>query len=448
MNKAIQDVEVSQVARQIVTTLSVVSFFTLTAAIVMKFYYQIPVEQVLSFHSFDWFPYPRDVGVPISYGQHFFSDYALMHWISKSLDVTRPSFFDTPWFPITYLFFSPLTLLPYTFGLFITMVLMAVSSIGPLIVGFRKAGWSALELISGVIFVGIISAPSISAFDRGNVVALLPGLLFVYFKSVQSENELSLTLSITFACIIKPHAIIFLIALLATRQIIVLARSIATIAIVEMCGFYFGGGDVTGGIRHVLRMTKLISSLGPFHEGQSASQWVVGISTWCSRGIAVAIEGWTFENRTLISFILLLIITMLVMQTRFLPAAVRLVLLLVSFPVLIPSSPTYNSIVAIVVVALFAEMQSTKFINKCKNTWDLVPINRSWTIWVVVVIVFQLVPIPIAYRGNASLHHLFATGAFLSYTIYCCCFVVKKRISKSMDVTEIKINMSQDTLPG
>ena len=396
----------------------VTGFVSLAFSAIRKIYWQTPIENIVSFFANDQTIFPKGV-TPQSFGVHIFGDYSLMYWIARSTDVTQPIFFNTPWLPSTYLFYSPFTLLPYRTGLIVMLILMTVSMSLPLIREMHIGKSEFLDIFSALVFLIFLSAPFITSIDRGNIVGLLPIFLYFYFKCIDSGDEFSAGLSLFIACLIKPHAVIFVIALIPAKKFKTLVTTLAAIAYCAISGFAFSGGAPFSGMKQVFRMTGEIANLSPFYRGNSLSSTLVGMSILFGDKTATDFEAWIFPNRNLISIILIVVVGVLACQTAIFPTTVRLLLLVLLFPVGTPISNSYTSVTIFVFLALIVNESPHESSVHHRTYWKPSPMNSYWTVFCAIVVMLQLVPIPIAYRGNASIQQPLAVISYVLLVSQC-----------------------------
>jgi hypothetical protein len=420
---------------KLITKMTMVTgFVSLAFGAVRKIYWQTPIENIVSYFANDQTIFPKGV-TPQSFGVHIFGDYSLMYWIARSTDVTQPIFFNTPWLPSTYLFYSPFTLLPYRTGLIVMLILMTVSMSLPLVREMRMSKSDFSDIFSALVFLIFLSAPFITSIDRGNIVGLLPIFLYFYFKCIDSGDDFSAGLALLIACLIKPHAVIFGIALIPAKKIKTLITTLVTIAILEISGFAFSGGAPFSGMKQVVRMMGEIANFSPFYRGNSLSSTLAGVSILFSDKTATNFEAWMFLNRNLISIILVVLVGVLACQTSLLPSSVRLLLLVLLFPIGTPISNSYTSVTVFVFLALIVNESPDELNVHHRTYWKPSPMNSYWTVFCSIVVMLQLVPIPIAYRGYASIQQPLAV---ISYVLLICqCFAIFVRTYLDMGFKKI-----------
>jgi hypothetical protein len=401
----------------------VIGFVSLTFGAIRKIYWQTPIENIVSFYANDQIPMPQGV-TPQSFGVHIFGDYTLMYWVARAIDVTQPQFFDTPWLPTTYLFFSPFTLLPFWAGLLIMMVFMTISMSLPLIreLRIRKSGFS--DVFSTLVFLVFLTAPFITTIDRGNIVGILPIFLYLYFKFIDSGDDFGAGLTLFLACLIKPHAMIFGIALIHAKKYKVFINTLRVFVGSVVAGFAYSGGAPFGGLKQVVRMSEEITNFSPYYRGNSLSSVLAGLSILFEDKSTVGFETWIFQNRNIISTVLIVVVGVLVCQKRIIPTTVRLLLLILLFPVGTPISNSYTSVTIFVFLALIVNEAPQDSPLQHRTYWKSSSMSSYWTVFCAVVVTLWLVPIPISYRGNASIQQPLAVISYALLASQCAAIVV------------------------
>jgi hypothetical protein len=325
----------------------------LAIAAVMKVYFGLSVESILSFRAADAPALPPNYE-PIAIGVHTFGDYLLMNAILGEQALTNSSFFTSSWPPMTYILFSPFKLLPYItgLGLFLTFSVFAMS--WPIISAVRRGRWTVLESLITVLAVSVFSGPFLMALDRGNTVAFLPTLLFLHFRMLRQGNSFGAVITLVIATIVKPHAILFVLISVIFGDWKIVRRVTLASGMLHFLGFVISGGGLIGGIRTVLAAMKVTSNeLAP-----QMSISVLSLLSLVSPANGVHVYAW----RLVVTAVLLVWVVSLLIALPPEMLISRLTLIFTAYPVLIPASPAYNSTV---VIALFAIMidQSTEWSN-------------------------------------------------------------------------------------
>jgi len=405
-------------ARNILIVTTLLTLISLVIASVLKFYFNYPVENILSFNSFDP-PSPLPEGEQIlTVGHHYFGDYLWMHFNSLSKTLAESGFNATPWPPITYLFFSPLTFLPYYFGLALFILLIVISCCFPIFDALRSAKFSMIEIIHGVLFLGLLSAPSIVAIDRGNAVGLLPSLLYCYFIALDDDRDNRAIVYLVLMTVIKPHAAVFLIGFAVAKKFAPLVTSVLLIFGVQFVGFIFSGGPFWTGIRSVVRASQSMLNDSPSHIFQGVFNGIVG-TAWIFQFRKNFLEEWVFDHSQLIAILVVAIIYFLAFQVKKLPFPVRILLTCLTFSLILPYSPTYNYVTVLVALALITRQTSHDNHQPLNSPWRPSQMSRSWAILLTPIFTALLVPSVIPYKGFVSARLPLSVAGILLLILVC-----------------------------
>lgn len=408
------DVSIHRISKNLIVVLGYLTATSLLVSGILKVYWERDVERILSFYAFD--PPVMPLGTSVrSFGQHFFGDYALLNIISRAENVAIPGFFPTPWFPATYLLFSPLTLVPYTIGLIIFLIGLVSASIWPISVSTRSSGFSKSDRFIAILFVGILSSPSLMTFDRGNPAGFLALILFVLITSIQDNNDRRAGVAFILGCLLKPHFVLFSLLFVAEKKLIFAFKCVSMVAIIHIVGFLTSGGNPIDGVRSVITNVTRISESTPAFEMQSISNVLSGLAGAFPTRSAF-LDQFFFETRNLLSIIFLCWVGVLIHLSKRLEAPVRLTLICGLYPTIIPSSPTYNSVLFVGLFAAFLYQRSSK--SERLSVWNGEHVSRTSGAMIALVFITQLVPIPFAYRGQASLQKPIATTVFFIFILF------------------------------
>ena len=405
-------------ARNILIVTTLLTLVSLVIASVLKFYFNYPVENILSFNSFDP-PSPLPDGEQIlTVGHHYFGDYLWMHFNSLSKTLAESGFNATPWPPITFLLFSPLTFLPYYSGLALFILLIVLSCCFPIFDALRSAKFSTIEIIHGVLFLGLLSAPSIVAIDRGNAVGLLPSLLYCYFIALDDDRDNRAIVYLVLMTVIKPHAAVFLIGFAVAKKFAPLVKSILLIFGFQFVGFVFSGGPFWTGIRSVVRSSQSMLNDSPSHMFQGVFNGIVG-TAWIFQFRKNFLEEWVFDHSQLIAILVVAIIYFLAFQVKTLPFPVRILLTCLTFSLILPYSPTYNYVTVIVALALIARQTTHDKQQPLNSPWRPSQMSRSWAILLTPIFAALLVPSVIPYKGFVSARLPLSVAGILLLILVC-----------------------------
>lgn len=419
-------VSLSQVIRKHLLHFAALVLTSYICMVVLKIYYDRDVERTVSFWAFDPPVMPPGANLG-TIGKHYFGDFGLMHIISRSDNVAIPGFFATPWFPATYLLFSPLTLLPYHLGLAVVLGLIFVASNLPLYLSTQSRRWSQAERFIAIVFFGLLSGPFVMSIDRGNIVGLLPLPLFVLVKSIQDGHEKRAITALIVASLLKPHAIIFVLLFIADRKWRVTLRCIGLSSLLHTIGFLCAGGNPISGLRQVLGSASAISHYTSSFEMQSISNALSGFSAAFPLKFPW-LDFTFFEYRNVLSVVLMIWIGVLVLARSRVPSATRLTLLFGIYPMVVPSSPTYNSVVVLALVGCLIQETMMPTCGQL-SSWRIQEVRPRMAYGILAVICSQLVQVPFAYRGSASAQRPFAATIFLLFLLMVTRDVVKQKAS-------------------
>jgi len=404
--------------RNLLILTSLLTLISLVIASVLKIYFNYPVENVLSYTSFD-LPYPLPKGEQFfSVGHHYFGDYLWLHFNSLSKTLAESGFNATPWPPITYLLFSPLTFLPYYVGLALIILLIVLSCCYPIFDALHRAKFSAIEIIHGVLFFGLFSAPVIVAVDRGNVVGLLPILLYCYFIALDDDRDNRAITYLVLMTVIKPHAAVFLIGFAVSKKFGPLIKSILLIAAAQFAGFLLSGGSFGTGIKSVIHASQTMLNDSPAYIFQGVLNGIVG-TAWIFQFRMPFLEEWLFKHSQLIAILIVATICFLVFQVKKLPFPVRILLTCLTFSIILPYSPTYNYVVVLVALALIARQTSRDKLQTSSHPWRHSQMSRPWIILLTPLFAALLVPTVIPYRGFISARLPLSVAGILLLILVC-----------------------------
>ena len=417
-NRANPTIDGPVFVRNILIVSTLLTLISLVIASVLKFYFNYPVENILSFNSFDP-PSPLPEGEQIlTVGHHYFGDYLWMHFNSLSKTLAESGFNATPWPPITFLLFSPLTFLPYYFGLALFILLIVISCCFPIFDALRSAKFSMIEIIHGVLFLGLLSAPSIVAIDRGNAVGLLPSLLYCYFIALDDDRDNRAIVYLVLMTVIKPHAAVFLIGFAVAKKFAPLVTSVLLIFGVQFVGFIFSGGPFWTGIRSVVRASQSMLNDSPSHVFQGVFNGIVG-TAWIFQFRKNFLEEWVFDHSQLITILVVAIIYFLAFQVKKLPFPVRILLTCLTFSLILPYSPTYNYVTVLVALALITRQTSHDKQQPLNSPWRPSQMSRSWAVLLTPIFVTLLVPSVIPYKGFVSARLPLSVAGILLLILVC-----------------------------
>ena len=145
------------------------------AGLVYQFYLQVPINDLVSYKAYDLPGYQILVPDLKPFGVHFFGDFLLTYnWTYLPNPWQSPVNVNYPPLAIEFVrLFRPFN---YTFAVSLYISLLFVFLVIPfayLAIKFRQSKFVLLFLS-----VGLLNQPLLSTLDRGNVIGILPILLF------------------------------------------------------------------------------------------------------------------------------------------------------------------------------------------------------------------------------------------------------------------------------
>jgi len=390
-------------------------------AAVRNFYFDEPIEVVLSFPASD-LPVLPDSYTPKFVGKHTFGDYLLMNAINTGTNIANPTFFATPWPPATYLFFSPFRLMPYFLGLGLFLALSAVAMIWPVVYALRKSHWTPLESLVTVLATSVLTGPFVMTIDRGNTVAFLPLLIFGHLHFLSQRRTGISALALVIATIIKPHAILFLLISIHSKEWKLVFRVVLGALVVQVIGLLVSGDGFIAGIRGVLQAGTATSLDVPDFQSISIRSTIRQMGFELPFNLTV--------GNVVVSGVLLVWmigVTFCLSRNR---QILRYALIFGAYPLLIPASPAYNSTV---MIALFAIM--IQFVLETEKDKENTDHRRSELLndyLLSGLLVFsQLVPIPITWTQLGSVQRPFAGTVYLLVLGYVTVQTLVPRVSQA-----------------
>lgn len=395
--------------RLVVLLGTVLSLIMLTTAVVLKVYLGIPVESILSFPANDTPVLPAGVE-PFRLGSHTFGDYALMHWLTKQPNLGFSEFFLSPWPPATYLFFSPFSFLPYPLGLFLMLSLIALSCMMPILHALSRSAWSELERLVALCGLVIFSGPFISAIDRGNVVGLLPALLYLYVTALKKGSDWSAVLLLVLAIVIKPHASLFLLIAIVFRCWKVVIRTSLLVLIVQVYGLLGSGLPLFEAVSRLIAAQVSISYDLPAEMSVSSLsflQWLIG-----DRAFII------FDYSRLWVLLGICVVSMLAYRLSKSHPASMLILTFCTFAHILPASPIYNSVVVFALFGLFLG-NSLDVNTRVGKQLSAMKLSQSECALGGTLLLVEVIPIPISFLGTGSIQRPIAGFAYLIFVGFC-----------------------------
>lgn len=173
-------------------------------------YLKFPANQIISNPTSDR-PYirPEAFEEPRNVGFHFFGDFLqTFDWATLANPWTSNSEFLVQYPSVPVYLLKLLTPFPYFTAMWIYLTLMVVSSAAAVwlvLPSFRLA-----SRLSAALGIGVMSAPALMAFDRGNSVGFLAILFAIFIYGVVRENKKLAVLSLILMATTKIYPLLLL----------------------------------------------------------------------------------------------------------------------------------------------------------------------------------------------------------------------------------------------
>lgn len=289
-------------------------------------------------------------------GRHCFGDFGLAYYRGYQPSAYLPNNYAAANTPMTALLFEILRLIPYNFALFAYLGGAVVALSYPIYAETRGLPTELRGLL--ILAISIVGAGSISALDRGNHVAFLVPLLYAYMTSIEERRWRKATYLLVCLAVLKFWGIIFVVALLLNRRFLESLKAvILTIAVSAVALVLFPGEFLS----KIHAMTSMVTSKDYSNSiaGYSVSFFglarrtgcLLSTDSWCNTKTYVGTFWTSTTALVVITFASLLVIAAL----HFTDTKHRFIstLLISLFGVtLVPDAPRYNTVFAIVMVAL------------------------------------------------------------------------------------------------
>lgn len=408
-------IDSSSYVRTLLLVLSISTIISLSIAATLKIYFDYPVENVISYFANDS-PAPLPTNVEITtVGQHYFGDYLWAHLNSRAPNLTESGFNSTPWPPATYLLLSPLSQFPYLVGLILFLLMILISCVFPFAHSLKSSTFTANERVMAVLFFAVLTAPVFISIDRGNAVGLLPAVIYQYFVALEQGNRTKTITYLVLATVIKPHAVVFIIPLLAQRRFRRVLASFVSIAFVQFLGFLFSGGDLLTGFHSILRASASLEDSSPSFIFQGVLNCVVGIP-WIFGFRDAHFEEMALNMNFFIVVSIITIISCSIFRAKRSAFLEYSLLSCCAFGLVLPYSPPYSYVCTLVPIALLirrSKMESGVSFAQREECVSRFPILT------VCLFLSLLVPLPIPYRGFASVRYPVSVFLIVLLAIKC-----------------------------
>ena len=202
------------------------SFLAVQGFFIILFVFQLWIavfyQQSIFSSKKGWQPNDAEIGAfPSHIGVHYFSDYSAMVAAAQR---TNPWALSNNYPPFAMLIFKIFGVFPSQLGLIAWLVFSALAMLLPLW-AVRRSSLSNSQRILLILAV-CLSAPYIATLDRGNVIAILPLLITIFYLSYQKNKFCVAGVFLGIAISIKIYPIIILVYLYKRRSWKVISWSI------------------------------------------------------------------------------------------------------------------------------------------------------------------------------------------------------------------------------
>lgn len=175
--------------------------------------------------------------VPQGIGEHCFGDFALPFFAAGSRDMYYANSIVLSINPPTLLIFELFKMLPYRDALLLYLILAILAICAPFL--RRPAHLSWIDSITWMIVGGLLSIGSLASLDRGNNVAFVAPLLFVYLVSLHKKQWIWVVVAITLIATLKIWAVYLIVGLIAFRKYRLAMLSLFLSGLVNFLGILF-----------------------------------------------------------------------------------------------------------------------------------------------------------------------------------------------------------------
>jgi len=221
-----------------------------TAAIFSNFflssYSQIAIANTISYHTDDGWCNPSKQG----FGKHCFGDfYAPLQFVNSDGPWSGP-LSSTP--PLPFLILKPFALVDSIFHGRVALSLFLIFSVTALLIPVFHAHHKRIVGAETAITLGffcILSAPSISLIDRGNILAITFPLIYFYFYNIWNKDYSNASYLAVLFILIKPQLVLLTFILLAEKKFRCTLKIILTSILGILVGFLFYPNDFFSNIR-------------------------------------------------------------------------------------------------------------------------------------------------------------------------------------------------------
>lgn len=379
----------------------------LVISLLLASYLGQPFSETLSFRIDDGWCDKSSEGV----GVHCFGDFGT----ARTADFREP-IYETPSVsasntPFTLFIWSIFRSIPYQLGVLMYLISLFGGVVGTVWVATKRLPFTeraALSMSIGVLNVGVISA-----VDRGNHVAWLVPISYVYLRSVQQNRWSSAVIPLALLASLKFWGILFIIPLLVHKKWRESAQAIGiTVAINHICiGFYQGS--------YVSKIAGMLNATLSRDFAAGVANYSVGLITLLDRlrclavGSAVCDFSAASANGLSATGLKVLITAVLIcaiywIGVKLIESPILFLPLIPLLPILVlPESAMYNIVLTTTSLSLIAASHHTQ--NKSG-----VPHNYlTWINILAVLMTLMIVPVGYYHRYATSLGGVTSDGPFL-----------------------------------
>jgi hypothetical protein len=372
-----------------------------------QIYLQTDVMSLFSYLRADRPPLPFNQ-VTHSWGEHFFGDYAMNYWISRSSSFSIDVMYQTSWFPAAYIFLLPFTLFSYTTG-FVMFVITGCGGVtASALHAMRGMSISQKLLFTFLVFLG--AGPVVSAVDRGNAVILAVPLIYLYLISLSKKSRIAPYLLLGLIVAIKPHLALLIVLLPGGAGTIRrYVKAAAGIVFMQVFALLFVDKNPIRRVQQVLAGANHVAHEGVYANSRSLGSFITGIAGQIQH--LYWIGSWTFDNRNFISLLTIgIVISVYLKRRNDVPAEIGALLICGLVVFALPFSPVYNSVILLPVLMIrFIKGEDELEKEENQNYWDKI---------LVLVISCHILPIPFTYQNGISVSCLISPISFF-ILIFC-----------------------------
>jgi|GEM_PF-6732322 len=338
-------------------------------------------------------------------GRHCFGDFGLAYNRGYQESVYLPQNYAATNTPVTALIFELLRLLPYDLALILYLSGAVIALAYPIFAETRGFPVEVRSLI--ILAISICGAGSISAIDRGNHVAYLVPLLYLYLIAIEQKKWNRATLLLVGLASLKFWGIIFIISLLLNRRIWESIKAVCLTTVISLTALITFPGSLDGKLRIMFAMVSskdysnsIAGYALSFFGLARRTGCLLSTQTWCNTKSYVG-TFWTSTAALSLITAGALFVLVVLHCVGFKHRIIATLLTSTIGIVLVPDAPRYNSVFVIVLVSLvFYFHRNHADVEPAWTFRDIVP----WVLGITVAV--TLMPLTL---GTNSLTR-FSTG--------------------------------------